>query len=105
MAGQKSKQQKNSSKKSTSKKPTQTSHQPKKSVVNEALTKSDNRLAKFQSGQKLALIFLRRSNMLEMRRPAIVELMTTLGCDVRMIPYNGKFSHNLSNTIEKQNKK
>ena len=89
MAGQKSTRiQKSSSKKSSSKKPTQSSHQPKKAVTNEALAKTDNKLTKMSQGQKLGLIFLKRRNMLEFKRTAIVDLMTTLGCDIRMIPYN-----------------
>ena len=91
MAGHKKSHQQSSSKKTSTKKPTQTSHQPKKSVANEALAKSDNRLAKYQAGQKLALVFLKRDNMLEFKRQHIVELMTTLGCDIRMIPYNENF--------------
>ena len=88
MAGQKnaSKSMKSSSKKTSTKK--QSSHQPKKSVANEALAKSDNKLQKLANGQKLALVFLSRPNMLNFRRQHIVSLMMTLGCDIRMIPYN-----------------
>ena len=91
MAGHKKSQQ-SSNRKTSTKKPTQTSHQPKKSVTNEALAKTDNRLTKYQNGQKLGLVFLKRTDMLTFRRQHIVELMTTLGCDIRMIPYNGNLN-------------